>query len=560
MDFLERRILKFARWLVAAFSVLLPGLLSAGPAVAQPSPASLPAYCAHIAPPSATLPGATTYVYRRIGTRILRVHIFAPEGTARQNPAVLFYFGGGFRLGDAASLTDLAKAFSARGYVAAIADYRVLCRDGVAAPAGVDDAEASIRWLRDHASELDIDRQRIAAGGGSAGGLLAASAAIRLPKSVRPSALILFNPVLDLETGVWAHDQSTAEARAYSPSLMPMRNLPPTIIFHGDADRTVPIQSSRDFCVRAETIGRVCQLVEYPGKDHSFASKRDVDPVLGISAFDDTSGRAWRFLQPIMRPEALRVPTRGDRYVAMGSSFAAGPGLPPEIEGNADRCNRSAANYSHLLALKLGLDLSDVSCGGATTAHILGRWNELPAQIDAVTADTRLVTVTIGGNDVGYIASLIKAASCAAIQPAPARCKQSSTTFQQAWSAVEQSMRSIVTDIRRRAPGARIVFVDYVTLLPARGTCPQFPFPAEQADTVRAIAAHLAESTARVATSEGVEVVRASWLSRRHDACSKAPWANGWIDPLPGAGGVRFHPNAAGMAAVADALEKLLVN
>lgn len=267
-----------------------------------PSSTALPAYCARIPPPSQTLPGATTFIYRTVGNRPLRIHVFPPEVAAARNPAAIFFFGGGFRVGDAASYTALAKAFAARGYVAAVADYRVLCRDGVTAVGGVDDAQAALGWVRAHAAEVRIDPRRIALVGGSAGGLLAASAGLRVPDRERPAALVLFNPVLNLETGIWAGDQSIAEAQAYSPSRLPIAKLPPTIVFHGTADKTVPIVTSRDFCARALAARRDCQLVEYQGMDHSFSDKQDVDPALGASPFDDTLKRAFRFLDPIMKP------------------------------------------------------------------------------------------------------------------------------------------------------------------------------------------------------------------------------------------------------------------
>lgn len=251
-------------------------------------------------------------------------------------------------------------------------------------------------------------------------------------------------------------------------------------------------------------------------------------------------------------------PLAGDRYVAMGSSFAAGPGLPPEIEGKTDRCTRSSTNYAHLLAGKLSLNLTDVSCSGATTAHVLGGWNELPPQIDAVTADTQLVTITIGGNDVGYIGGLIKASMCTEIKPMPDRCQQSSAPDEQAWSAVEQAMRAIVTGVRHRAPHARVIFVDYLTILPDRGTCTALAFPAEQADAARAVATRLSAVTARAAAAEGAETLRISAMSRTHGACDKDGWANGWRGEFD-AGGVRFHPNKKGMTAIAAALEQLIV-
>jgi lysophospholipase L1-like esterase len=94
----------------------------------------------------------------------------------------------------------------------------------------------------------------------------------------------------------------------------------------------------------------------------------------------------------------------GSRYVAIGSSFAAGPGIAVRASASQRRAGRSAGNYAHLVVRALGLDLHDVTYSGATTSDILtpsaaGQ----PAQLEAVTPDTRLVTITAGGNDVGFL-------------------------------------------------------------------------------------------------------------------------------------------------------------
>jgi hypothetical protein len=97
----------------------------------------------------------------------------------------------------------------------------------------------------------------------------------------------------------------------------------------------------------------------------------------------------------------------GSRYVAMGSSFAAGPGLPSRVPGSPRRAGRSTGNYAHLVARALSLDLHDVTFSGATTGDILGPSAAgQPAQLDAVTPDTVLVTITAGGNDVGFVPRL----------------------------------------------------------------------------------------------------------------------------------------------------------
>jgi lysophospholipase L1-like esterase len=97
----------------------------------------------------------------------------------------------------------------------------------------------------------------------------------------------------------------------------------------------------------------------------------------------------------------------GSRYVAMGSSFAAGPGLPSRAPGSPRRAGRSTGNYAHLIARALGLDLHDVTFSGATTSDILGPSAAgRAAQLDAVTPETSLVTITAGGNDVGFVPRL----------------------------------------------------------------------------------------------------------------------------------------------------------
>ncbi len=256
-------------------------------------------------------------------------------------------------------------------------------------------------------------------------------------------------------------------------------------------------------------------------------------------------------------PPVSHVTAPGMRYVAMGSSFAAGPGVASSADAPSNRCARSTDNYPHLLARRLHLQLTDVSCSGATTAHVLGPWSELPPQVDALTSDTRLVTVTIGGNDVGYIGTL-GSASCRSFAVSPpgapgGKCPEPPRVSEADWTRLDGSLRQIIAEVRRRAPSARLVFVDYLSVLPSVGRCAATPVSAEQAGAGRAIATRLAGITRRAAAQGGAEVLRASDLSRNHDACSAQPWVSGF--PLPGgAFFVPYHPNAQGMAAIADRL------
>jgi len=251
----------------------------------------------------------------------------------------------------------------------------------------------------------------------------------------------------------------------------------------------------------------------------------------------------------------------GARYVSMGSSFAAGPGVSNPADTSADRCRRSIDNYAHQFARRRQLALVDVACSGATTAHVLGRWNELAPQIAAVTPDTALVTVTVGGNDVGLVRSLM-AYSCAA-QPMPpletpgGTCPSPALPHESDWRALEASLDGIASAVRSRAPGARLVFVQYTQMLPARGSCPVIPIRPADVAVLKGVQHRLALVTARVAWRWHAAIVDPRETGVPHDPCAAIPWANGF----PVTGGPAFfpfHPNLAGMTAIAARLDRIV--
>ena len=251
----------------------------------------------------------------------------------------------------------------------------------------------------------------------------------------------------------------------------------------------------------------------------------------------------------------------GSRYVNMGSSFAAGAGTGPAPAGSPARCYQSTASYAHLLAERLNLALADVSCGGATSAHILNAWNELPAQIDAVTLDTKLVTITIGGNDIAFAGNLT-AASCEQGEvirvaglalPCPSRFPVADA----AYTTLEQNLRDIARQIATRAPQARVVFIQYVALVPET-QCAQSRFTEEEAAELRTVATRLADITNRAAAETGASVLRMDQLARGHTPCDADPWSTGLPRDYDGSLGAPWHPNARGMAVIADRLAELL--
>lgn len=244
----------------------------------------------------------------------------------------------------------------------------------------------------------------------------------------------------------------------------------------------------------------------------------------------------------------------GAQYVAMGSSFAAGAGIEPRKAG-PERCGRSARNYASLLAARLDLQLNDQSCNGAVTADLLAASSELPAQLDAVGPETLLVTATIGGNDLNYVGYLF-ASGCgpdgmATIDADKFHCPPANIPSEADYTRLEANLRAIVRRVKARAPRARMIFVQYVAMVPDQ-PCDAARLPREKAAVARAIGRRLAEITARAAGIEGGEVLPAEQLSHDHRPCDAEPWSAG-TKQVPG-DGVAWHPNARGHAAIAEAL------
>jgi len=246
----------------------------------------------------------------------------------------------------------------------------------------------------------------------------------------------------------------------------------------------------------------------------------------------------------------------GNRYVALGSSMAAGPGITPKAAGAPMGSGRSAVNYAHLVAARLSYDLVDVTFSGATTANVLSEPQRgAPPQVDALDGTESLVTVTIGGNDVGYVPMLYAACLPPWTRSVPVlgrvlREQVDGAARDAALATVGGALRAVGEEVRRRAPSARVLFVDYLTLLPPSGT-PAGPLSADDAATGRRIAETLERLTAEAAAATGCEVVRAAAASRDHHPWSDDPWTTRFGLPLPGRA-APLHPNAAGMRAVAE--------
>lgn len=227
------------------------------------------------------LPGANVEVYKKVGDVELRAWIFTPEGHKPEDrrPAVVFFFGGGWTSGTPGQFEQQCRYLASRGLVAATADYRVLSRHGVKAVSCVADAKSAVRWFRTHAARLGIDPGRIAAGGGSAGGHLAACTGVvggfdgegeDLAVSSVPNAMLLFNPALVLEKGEGLAERMGVEPTKLSPFHQVQKGAPPALVLHGKADTTVPYATAERFAEAMTKAGNRCELEGYADQPHGF--------------------------------------------------------------------------------------------------------------------------------------------------------------------------------------------------------------------------------------------------------------------------------------------------
>jgi len=191
-----------------------------------------------------------TITYKTVGSRELQMHIHFPEDwqAADARPVMVFFFGGGWSGGTVDQFLPQADYFAARGLVTARADYRVKRRDGVTPDQCVADARSAVRWLRQHASELGIDPNKLIASGGSAGGHLAAcmmiSQSVESPQddlsiSTLPQAMVLFNPVLSFEPEPLSKRLGDRQhlVLKISPTAHLNKQSPPGLILFGTEDR-----------------------------------------------------------------------------------------------------------------------------------------------------------------------------------------------------------------------------------------------------------------------------------------------------------------------------------
>lgn len=213
----------------------------------------------------------------------LKMHLFLPAEAGEKRPGIVFFFGGGWKSGSYLQFVPQATYLASRGMVAACADYRISSVHKTTPDKCVEDAKSAMRWMRAHAEELGLDPARLIAGGGSAGGHLAAATALvpgfdaqgeDIAISCKPSALVLFNPALNL-TNIDGREIPGANgnniAKEISPTLFLSKDAPPAILFFGTEDKLGA--HGTEYLEKAKALGAKAELWMAAGVAHGFFNR-----------------------------------------------------------------------------------------------------------------------------------------------------------------------------------------------------------------------------------------------------------------------------------------------
>lgn len=250
--------------------------------------------------------------------------------------------------------------------------------------------------------------------------------------------------------------------------------------------------------------------------------------------------------------------TKASPYVAMGDSYAAGAGIEPLDPAADARCSQSTLNYAHVVARRAAsTTFTDVSCSGAQTKHYsTSQFPGVAPQLDALTRKTRLVTMTIGGNDADVFGGAIAACATAAFSdPAGNPCERThgdkfvNLVNQQTYPNLLRTLKQV----RHTAPRARVAILGYPRILPTTGDpdCTGTMVIAQgDVPYLNTLQKTLNDTVRRTAQKNGVKYVDMWDVSAGHDACQSPDTR--WIEPVKPTNAQPVHPNARGEAAMAE--------
>jgi lysophospholipase L1-like esterase len=267
-------------------------------------------------------------------------------------------------------------------------------------------------------------------------------------------------------------------------------------------------------------------------------------------------------------------------YIALGDSYAAGPGIPTQIDISSG-CKRSSHSYPAVVANELGLDASqhrDASCSGAVIADLTTPQNtgnaSVPPQLSVLSTDTTLVTLSIGGNDLDFSGIVTRCVELDALgvivsevrgktdHRSPCRTfytPNGTDLIQQKILAASVTLAAALRRIHDLAPHARVLVVGYPDLLPPSdgGACAGIlGITADDVDYLNNEELQLNRVLSNRAAAAGDSYVDTYSPSIGHDACASP--STRWIEPLiPAAPTVPMHPNATGQQEIADIVDQM---
>ncbi len=220
-----------------------------------------------------------TLVYRQTPQGELEMSVLRPATVEGPLPGVVLFYGGGWIGGKIGQFDGQGQWLADRGMVVIQPAYRTRNGHGTTPFEAVEDAFAAFRYVRENADKFGIDPDRLAAGGGSAGGHLAAALATLDAKTMgagdadidpMPNALVLFNPVYDNSETGYGYERVKERWQSFSPTHNLNDKMPPTLVMLGDEDHLIPVATAEAFRDAQKALGVRSKLIIYEGQKHGF--------------------------------------------------------------------------------------------------------------------------------------------------------------------------------------------------------------------------------------------------------------------------------------------------
>lgn len=316
--------------------------------------------------------------YKTVRGVALQAHLFEPPPSEGPRPAVVLFHGGGWNMGDATWVYPSARRFAALGFVAVAIDYRLSDEADVTPLEALEDARDAFRWVRSQAGPLRLAPHRVVGYGVSAGGHLAAAAAL-VPRpgappdpEAAPDALVLLSPAVAITRSEWARKllRGRAQPQDISPDQFVRAGLPPTLITQGQEDSVTPFGGAVLFARAMQAAGNVCELRRHAGLGHLLTRNLeeqewafDPDPMAREAATRDEAAFLSRLGYLVARPPSPASPESAVRgyceALGQGRVAEALKGVAPDVVWSQEAAgpSRVEARGTQALAARLEADL-----------------------------------------------------------------------------------------------------------------------------------------------------------------------------------------------------------